>query len=213
MEQVMAEQSVKIVVDGQITLVGGYTPCDSPPKGAALIMHPHPLYGGSMHNNVVEALVQAANQADWSALRFNFRGVGGSSGQHDNGRGEQEDVIAAASWLQVRAEAPLALLGYSFGSLVAANAASRIPGLKCGVWVAPPLILGELPPWPQDNGPLLMIAGTSDEFTNIAWLQGYIKDTSAQCSLITIDGGDHFLWGQESALIQDITKFLTGMSE
>jgi alpha/beta superfamily hydrolase len=209
----MVEHNVSITVDDQITLEGGFTPTDGAPKGAALITHPHPLYGGSMHNNVVEALVQGASQAGWAALRFNFRGTGGSGGSHDNGQGEQDDVIAAAGWLKERANASLALLGYSFGSLVAAKAADRIADLRGGVWVAPPLILGELPPWPPDAGPLLMIAGTSDEFTNAEWLQGYAKDMGARGTLITVEGGDHFYWGGESALIQQTAQFIASLIE
>lgn len=209
----MSEQEVSITVDKQIRLVGGYTAADGASKGAALITHPHPLYGGSMHNNVVEALVAAARKAGWAALRFNFRGVGGSTGSHDNGQGEQEDVIAAAAWLQERSEAPLALLGYSFGSLVAAHAAERLKNLSGGVWVAPPLILGELPPWPQDAGPLLMIAGTRDEFTDVDGLQRYIKEMGARSSLKIVEGGDHFYWGGESALIQQVGQFLANLAE
>lgn len=209
----MPEQKIKIRVDDQISLLGGYTPAKGASKGAALITHPHPLYGGSMHNNVVEALLSAANEAGWAALRFNFRGVGGSCGSHDNGRGEQDDVIAAVSWLQERDEADIILLGYSFGSLVAANAADRISNLKGGIWVAPPLILGDLPPWPQDAGPLLMIAGTNDEFTNIKELQAYVKGMGARVSIKIINGGDHFFWGQESALIRQATQFISRLSE
>lgn len=208
----MSEQSVSISVNDQVTLVGGYTSAGDAAKGLALVMHPHPLYGGSMHNNVVEALVQAATRAGWSALRFNFRGVGSSTGKHDNGKGEQEDVISAAAWLQQQAEAPLVLLGYSFGSLVGAHSANRIANLKGGVWVAPPLILGELPTWPQDAGPLLMMAGTKDEYSSVAWLQKYVKDMGARGSLVTIEGGDHFLWGGESALIEEVVDFLGRIS-
>jgi alpha/beta superfamily hydrolase len=212
-EPEMSEQSINITVDNQIYLVGGFTATPGTPRGSALITHPHPLYGGSMHNNVVEALVSAASEAGWSALRFNFRGVGGSSGSHDNGQGEQDDVIAAASWLQERSEAPLVLLGYSFGSLVAAHAASRLSNLIGGVWVAPPLILGDLPPWPQDAGPLLMIAGTKDEFTNVLGLNSYVTDMGARGTLQTLEDADHFFWGEESALIERIAPFLSGLSE
>lgn len=209
----MSEQEVSITVDNQISLEAAYTPTEEPPKGAALITHPHPLYGGSMHNNVVEALVAAARKEGWAALRFNFRGVGGSTGSHDNGQGEQEDVVAAAAWLRERSATPLALLGYSFGSLVAAHAADRLKNLSGGVWVAPPLILGELPPWPQDAGPLLMIASTRDEFTDVDGLQRYVREMGARGSLKTVEGGDHFYWGGESALIQQVGQFLANLAE
>lgn len=209
----MPEIPVSIPVDSRVTLEGGFTPAPERAKGAALVTHPHPLYGGSMHNNVVEALLRAAAGAGWASLRFNFRGVGGSTGSHDQGRGEEDDLLAAAAWLKERAEAPLALLGYSFGSLVAANAASRLPGLAGGIWVAPPLILGELPPWPQDAGPLLIIVGSEDEYSQVGWLEEYVGGMGARGSLVIVQGGDHFFWGGESALIGQAREFLSNCTE
>ena len=141
----MAGQKVEVKVDDRVTLRGEFTQGD---KGGAMVLHPHPLYGGSMHNNVVEALVRAAGAAGWAALRFNFRGVGGSSGSHDEGRGEQDDVLAAAQWMAQRTPGPLVLMGYSFGSLVGSAAAGRVAGLAGGVWVSPPWVMGPLTPWP-----------------------------------------------------------------
>src|SRR4029453_13079168 len=92
-------------------------PMDSPYRGTAVIAHPHPLFGGTMENKVVQTLARAFVLAGWTALRFNFRGVGATEGQHDEGRGELEDMLAV-----VAAEAPagpLALAGFSFGGSVA----------------------------------------------------------------------------------------------
>lgn len=208
----MSKERVTIPVDRQVSLDGVfYLP--GQPAGAALVLHPHPLYGGSMHNNVVMALAQGAEQAGWAALRVNFRGVGRSTGRHDEGRGEQEDVIAAARWLRARVPGPLALMGYSFGCLTGARAAGRVEGLSGGVWVSPPYILGDLPPWPEGAGPLLMMSGDADEYGDTAKLEAYDQAMGARSTLILTPGGDHFWGGGESALTRGSTRFLQKITE
>ncbi len=207
----MDEQIVKIEVDESVTLRGAFTPAQREDAPGAVVLHPHPLYGGSMHNNVVETLVAAAVDKGWGALRFNFRGVGGSSGEHDQGRGEQEDVLAAAAWLAQRCPGPLVLMGYSFGSLVGAAAASRLDNLAAGVWVAPPLILGNLPDWPSDAGPLLMVTGDRDSFSSLEGLKEYAGRMGARVSLVVFENGDHFFVGRESALFDEVSGFLSGL--
>jgi uncharacterized protein len=210
---ITAEQRVQIGVDQTVTLQGGLSQPEAAPKGQALILHPHPLYGGSMHNNVVEALMAGVLAAGWGALRFNFRGVGDSSGSHDQGRGEQEDVVAAAAWLGKRHPGPLALMGYSFGTLVGAAAAAKIPGLAAGVWVAPPLVMGELAPWPPDAGPLLLIAGQDDEFGRVEALTAYAQGLSARGRLLALEGVDHFFRGLESVLAGEAKSWLEGADQ
>ncbi len=207
----MAEQVVKIEVDQEVTLRGGFTPAREPGSPGALVLHPHPLYGGSMHNNVVETLVAAAADKGWGALRFNFRGVGGSSGRHDQGRGEQDDVLAAAAWLGRLCPGPLVLMGYSFGSLVGAAAASRLDNLAAGIWVAPPLLLGDLPDWPSDAGRLLMIAGDGDEFAPLEGLKAYASRMGTRVELVVFEKGDHFFVGRESALFEEASGFLSSL--
>ncbi len=208
----MSEERVSIPVNGQVTLEGGLS-LPAEPKGGALVLHPHPLYGGSMHNNVVLALVQGAEAAGWAALRINFRGVGRSTGRHDDGLGEQDDVIAAAAWLREKAPGPLVLMGYSFGSLVGARAAKDVEGLRGGVWVSPPYALGEPPPWPEGAGPLLVMTGDSDEFGDMTRLRAYLEPMGARSTLIVTQGGDHFWWGGVSALTRESSRFLEGITE
>jgi alpha/beta superfamily hydrolase len=207
----MGEEKVSIVVDQEVTLLGGYTPGRGDGPGGAVLLHPHPLYGGSMHNNVVEACREGALAAGWAVLRFNFRGVAGSTGRHGQGKGEVWDVLAAARWLAQRVSGPLALIGYSFGSLVGAQAALKISDLAGAVWVAPPLMLGPLPAWPQDAGPLLVIAGGADEYTRLAELEEYVQAIGARGALIALPGGDHFYQGAESVLIDKVQGFLPGL--
>lgn len=203
----MSRQPVFIEVDDHVTLEGGLS-LPAQPRGAALVLHPHPLYGGSMDNNVVLALAGAASEAGWAALRINFRGVGRSTGSHDEGRGEQRDVIAAAKWLAAQAPGPLALMGYSFGSLVGARAAGRVAGLAGGVWISPPYVLGDLPPWPTGAGPLLVITGEHDEYGDLPRLTSYMEAMGALGTLKVHPGGDHFWWSGLSALQEQTTTFL-----
>src|SRR5207237_3416350 len=88
-------------------------------RGTAVIAHPHPLFGGTMENKVVQTLARAFVQCGWRSLRFNFRGVGASQGTHDEGRGEAEDMLRIVG--SEAADGPLALAGFSFGSFVAAT--------------------------------------------------------------------------------------------
>ena len=90
---------------------------DMPARGIAVIAHPHPLFGGSMDNKVVQTLARAFVACGWTAVRFNFRGVGASQGEHDEGRGEAHDMRAVIE--QVAADGPLAIAGFSFGAFVA----------------------------------------------------------------------------------------------
>ncbi len=97
-------------------------------NAVAIICHPHPLHGGTMHNKVVHTLMRAARDQGASTLRFNFRGVGGSTGEHADGEGEVEDCLAVVRWARDNLPANrLWLMGFSFGGYVAAAAASRLP--------------------------------------------------------------------------------------
>jgi alpha/beta superfamily hydrolase len=96
----------------------------SPAKGLALVAHPHPLFGGTMDNKVVQTLSRAFVQAGWDCLRFNFRGVGQSEGVYDEGRGETEDVLEAIR--QLAPTGPVALSGFSFGAFVACQVLARL---------------------------------------------------------------------------------------
>jgi alpha/beta superfamily hydrolase len=94
------------------------------PRGVAVIAHPHPLFGGTLDNKVVQTLARAFTQAGWTAVRFNFRGVGASAGQHDEGRGELDDMLSVVQ--QLAPGGALALAGFSFGAFVTSHAFERL---------------------------------------------------------------------------------------
>src|SRR5664279_6122781 len=161
------------------------------PKGAALIAHPHPRHGGTMHTKVVHRAARfLSRRFSLEALRFNFRGVGASAGAHDGGVGETEDLVAAAGWLRARRpEGPFVLSGFSFGSLCALRAAERVLpdvllliGVPIDRWDAAVAV----PPVSR----VLWIQGGSDEFSapaaarEIAAARGW--------TFLAVPGADHF---------------------
>ena len=115
-------------------------PPQKPPQGAVVLCHPHPVHGGTMNNRVIFRAGKAANGAGLLALRFNFRGVGASTGTYDHGKGEQEDVAAAIEWLRREAPGlPLVLIGFSFGAWVGLQVAYRDPEIAAMVGLGLPM--------------------------------------------------------------------------
>ena len=104
------------------------TPSDLAVVGTAVIAHPHPLFGGTMQNKVVQTMARAFVQCGWQAVRFNFRGVGASAGTYDEGRGEAEDMLALVG--QVAPQGPLALAGFSFGAFVTSHVAQSLGSVR-----------------------------------------------------------------------------------
>jgi alpha/beta superfamily hydrolase len=126
----------------------------APALGVAVIAHPHPLFGGTMDNKVVQTLARAFVQSGWAALRFNFRGVGASEGEHDEGRGETDDMLALIA--QEAAGGPLAVAGFSFGSYVATRALATL--------------------WPQRAIEKIVLVGTAASRFEVATLPADAHD-------------------------------------
>jgi uncharacterized protein len=169
----------------------------SDPPGAVVLAHPHPLYGGTLHNPVVFHADRELNRAGLTTLRFNFRGVEGSDGFHDEGRGEIGDVAAAASWLRTLVPGtPLLLVGYSFGARCA------IAHAIADKTVAGVVAIG-LPPriWPFDdlpslNRPLGVVQGTEDEFGPIDEVEALIARAHPPGRLYAVPGASHLFPGR-----------------
>ncbi len=154
-------QKVTIASDGALEAILR----ESGEAGGAVICHPHPLYGGSMYNNVVEAVEEGFVMSGFSTLRFNFRGVGGSEGAYDEGNGETRDVGAACAFMRGRIgdERRLVLAGYSFGAWVASRAASNIRGLKDLFLVAYPFSRYDPAELRAFQGRLYFVGGSLDD--------------------------------------------------
>ncbi|MCE4071668.1 MULTISPECIES: alpha/beta hydrolase [Pseudomonas] len=168
-------------------------------KGVALICHPHPLFAGTMQNKVVATLQRAARDAGYATLRFNFRGVGQSAGSYAEGRGEIDDVLAAAHWLAGQHPGlPLTLMGFSFGSCVAGNAAERLEEQGAELaqlfMLAPPVerFDVDLP----ERCPLTVIQPEADEVVTPERVYAWSAELTKPHELIRIPECSHFFHGK-----------------
>jgi alpha/beta superfamily hydrolase len=180
------------------------------PRALVVLCHPHPLYGGSMDNNVVAAICEAALQEGMAALRFNFRGVGKSTGRHDNGVGEQLDVLAM---LAFAADLPgggrLGLAGYSFGAATAATACGRAPAtLQALVLVSPPLRTPDPGRFRAGPSKRLFLAGDNDSVCPAEALVALAETITPPADCRIVDGAEHSWLGNESELRDIVAGFL-----
>lgn len=179
-----------------------------PRRGTAVIAHPHPLYGGTMENKVVQTLARAFVQIGWSAVRFNFRGVGATQGQHDEGRGELDDMLAVVSL-----EAPegaLAVAGFSFGAFVATRAVQSLwptrPPEKV-VLVGTAAARFEVAALPsQAHEGSLVIHGEHDDTVPLAAVLDWARPQSLPVTVVP--GGGHFFHGQLPLLKSLVARHL-----
>lgn len=177
------------------------------PDGAsrcAVLCHPHPLYGGSMSDNVISVLSAAFVGVGIGSCRFNFRGVGSSAGQHDKGVGEVEDVVSVANWLtRERAISTLFLCGYSFGAVVVLNALPLIAAAK-SILVAPPVRLMEAGDVPGQS--MLVILGEEDDIVDCHSTRSFFEDATVN----TINQADHFFANASAEIDSMVTEFING---
>jgi len=187
--------------------------CDSGrPAFAALVCHPHPLYGGTMHNKVVHRVAATLHELGGTTLRFNFRGVGASEGRYDEGRGELEDARAALGALRGRVPgAPLVVAGFSFGARMAAELAVGEPEVARLVLVAPPVQAGGFEGLRTSRVPKLVVQGTADEVCPPGLLEAEYPAWAEPKQLVTIEGASHFFDRQLGALAKALLQGLTAL--
>jgi uncharacterized protein len=183
----------------------------STPERGAVVCHPHPLYGGSMYNNVVEAALEAMWRLDWATLRFNFRGVGQSEGEHSGGNGEADDAAAAVDFLARElavSSQKIVLAGYSFGAMAALNAAPRLADLGALMLIALPLRMTEAGALQQFKAPIILAAGDYDNYCPASQLQALHQALGSRVQLKIIRGADHFFGGNEAELADALEGML-----
>ena len=165
-------------------------------RGIAVLAHPHPLFGGTMDNKVVQTLARAFVQSGWTALRFNFRGVGTSEGLHDNGQGETTDLLALVR--ELAPEGPLALAGFSFGAFVTAQALQALWGerdVRAVVLVGTAASRFAVPALPADaHDRTLVIHGEQDDTVQLASVLDWARPQSLPVTVVP--GVEHFFHGQ-----------------
>ncbi|MRR17856.1 MAG: hypothetical protein EG826_15520, partial [Deltaproteobacteria bacterium] len=155
-----------------------------------VVCHPHPLMGGSMYNNVVETVSDVFSSCDHSTLRFNFRGVGGSTGRYDEGRGETQDILSACEFLKSQGVEKIILAGYSFGAWVACRLIAEKNVFSSVLLISPPQKYFDFDWTRLKNAVNFIICGAEDQFCDADDLRE--KAQSIHSELIILPGTDHF---------------------
>ena len=164
----------------------------APGPDAAIITHPHPLYGGEMSNPVVTTLAEVYQRLGYSTLRFNFRGVGASGGDYDDGAGERDDVRAAAAYLIGLGKTVTDLAGYSFGAWVNLGLNPPLASVGRQVLIAPPVVFLDFAPVAAPPAELVALVGDQDRMAPLAALRTQLPRWHPAARLQVIPGTDHF---------------------
>ena len=180
----------------------------SPGQKAVVVTHPHPLYGGDMYNNVVEAIVKAYSEKGYTTLRINFRGVGQSDGSFDEGLGEQEDVKAALTYLQEMEKPSIDLAGYSFGAWVNARGLKGFVQVERMIMVSPPVNFIDFSFLDYNPKIRLVIAGSGDDIGPPGMIQKMLPNWNPDALFKIIQGADHFYWGKYGKIEEIVRNFL-----
>jgi uncharacterized protein len=179
--------------------------------GAALVLHPHPLGGGTMHNKVVFRAAAALNDAGLVTLRLNFRGVGASTGAHDEGRGETEDALAGLDYLTEHyPHLSVTLAGFSFGARVGIEVGIRDPRVQNLISIGTPVDKYDFTFLGECRKPILFVHGDRDEFGRVEHLRALVArlPAEAHARLEIISNADHFFEGRLDEMKRVITEWM-----
>ncbi|HQR39102.1 MAG TPA: alpha/beta fold hydrolase [Blastocatellia bacterium] len=180
----------------------------SRPAHTAVICHAHPLHGGTMHFNLIFRIARAFDELGYPTLRFNFRGVGGSEGTFDEGRGERDDVKAAIDWMAERhPDIPLVVAGFSFGSWTGLPVGCADPRVSHVVGLGVPVRVFSHTELNSCTKPKLLIQGTEDTFGPLAQLNSWYADLREPKRLVRIEGADHFFETKREEMAEAITNY------
>jgi len=177
-------------------------------RGVALVLHPHPLFGGTMHNKVVFRAAAALNDAGLVTLRINFRGVGQSTGEHDEGRGEREDVRSGLDYLAENyADQEITLCGFSFGARVGLEVGSADERVLRLISIGTPVDKYDFTFLEECHKPILFVQGDVDEYGNVDRLRELAAKIKAPVQVSVIKGAGHFFDDQLDELKAAITEW------
>lgn len=178
----------------------------------ALVCHPHPLYGGTMHNKVVYHATKALGAFGFPVLRFNFRGAGLSEGKHDEGRGERDDVRAALNWLRNEFGKPIVFTGFSFGASTGMKACCPEPDVKLIISLGTPVAAeGRMYAYKflaDCQKPKLFVSGDHDQYGPLAELERVISNAADPKKFVIVPNADHFFEGQLPFMREAIENWL-----
>ena len=179
---------------------------------AALVCHPHPLFGGTMHNKVVFHTMKALNGFGFPVLRFNFRGAGLSEGTHDEGRGEAEDTRTALRWLEERFHLPIVFAGFSFGAATGLRAACPDPQVDALIALGMPVRVDDrsyrFKFLSECTKSKLFVSGGNDQFGPRHELEQLVARVPEPKKLVIIEGADHFFSGHMTEMKRAIEEWV-----
>ncbi|MCS7079694.1 MAG: alpha/beta fold hydrolase [Chloracidobacterium sp.] len=204
-----------LLFDGPVgPLEGLYTPAPQPRGWAALVCHPHPVFGGTMHNRIVYRTAKAFTAAGAHVLRFNFRGVGASRGSYDGGVGEQEDAAAALDYLHRQHPGDqLVVAGYSFGSWVGFQAAVRRSHVAGLLGIGVPVTRFDFSFLHTVPLPKRIIQGDADDFGPVTAVEAWLSRCREPKGLTVVAGADHFFDGRQAELAAALTAAVAWLQE
>jgi alpha/beta superfamily hydrolase len=200
MEEKIAYTSDGIEIEGLLQQVST--------KGV-IVTHPHPLYGGNMHNPVVDTIVETFNNHGFTTLRFNFRGVGGSQGNYDDGIGELRDVCNAISFLLKMGIQSISLAGYSFGSWVNAGISQNEATVIEMIMVSPPVAMMDFSHSQKIPKLKLVISGERDEIAPAEQIKKMLPAWNPEAVVEILTGADHFYSGCLGSLATSLDTYLS----
>ena len=204
----MNAQTEKLLIEGAAGAIEVARDLASEARGVAVIAHPHPLFGGTMDNKVVQTLARAFVQCGWTTLRFNFRGVGQSAGAHDEGRGEAQDLLQVVA--QLAPQGPLCLAGFSFGAYVTSHAVAALAAQRDLHKIA---LIGTaasrfhvLPIAAELHERTLVVHGEADDTVPLASVMDWARPQVLPVTVVP--GGGHFFHGQLPLLRSLVVRHL-----
>lgn len=208
----------KVLIQSNFPLEGIFhLPKDKPPRAGVVICHPHPLYGGDMDFHLVRGVAEACAARSIAALRFNFRGVGGSGGKYDGDTGEVKDTRAALALLrgEIGAQRPVGLAGYSFGSLVAARCAAEKGDVAALALIAFAVSTDlfradDYTGLSRFQAPLLVIAGGRDQFAPPEAVETALDGLNVARKTLVYPASDHFFGAVSRELSGQVADFFAG---
>jgi alpha/beta superfamily hydrolase len=193
---------------GKLEVAVGEAAGEEQRKALGVVCHPHPLYGGTMHNKIVTTLAKTFQGMGVTTVRFNFRGVMESEGYFDQGNGELDDLMAVIEWIQKdRPHQELWLAGFSFGSYVAAKAATQLPVSKL-VTVAPPVQHFPMQDLPPITCPWVLVQGERDDVVPPKAVLDWAEARRPQPIIIRFPDAGHYFHGQLGELRSQIQEAL-----
>ncbi len=178
-------------------------------RAVALVCHPHPMFGGTMHNKVVYRAAKSALLAGLPTLRFNFRGAGASAGEHTGGPGEQDDVRAALDYLATHFSGlPVCLMGFSFGAWVGLEVGAADSRVSTLVGLGVPVNMSNFDFMRGVRKPKLILQGTRDQYGSVAEVTEFYASLAEPKQIHWVEGADHFFAGKLDEVQEVLSKFL-----